>query len=196
MNFKLVLASSSPRRAELLASIGLEFEIVPSGISEEGVSLTGAELVCDLAYKKALKIAGSRPDAIVIGADTVVIRDGVIFGKPPDETGAACMLSELSGVWHEVFTGISVIGRGKQKTEAVLTRVKFRKLNNDVINAYVATGEPMDKAGAYGIQGLGSLLVEEIAGDYYNVMGLPLGRLAEVFSELYGISFINSWKIS
>lgn len=180
----MILASASPRRKELLAFINKDFEIKVSSVDEtlpNGIS--PKEAVEYLSKIKACAIDAG--DDIVIGADTVVAFDDVILGKPCDEDDAVKMLKDLSGRTHSVFTGVTVKQGEKIKTFSVETKVEFFDLTDDEIKRYVATGEPMDKAGAYGIQGFGSLLVKKIDGDYFNVVGLPVSALNRV---------LNDWK--
>ena len=177
---KLILASQSPRRRELLERMGLtEFEIRPAA-GEEVASpdLTPAQLVEELSRQKAREIAlTAEAEDVIIAADTVVAADGRVLGKPHSTQEAQQMLRFLSGRTHTVYTGITVCRGGQELTQHEATDVVFRALTEAEIAAYVATGEPMDKAGAYGIQGRGCVLVEGIRGDYYNVMGLPVCRL-------------------
>lgn len=183
---RIILASGSPRRRELLELLNVNpLEIIPAAGAElPHPELTAAELVRELARAKAAEVARDNPDAIVIGADTVVSVDGTVLGKPADEADAARMLSLLSGRGHEVFTGVAVIKSGAVQSFTERTAVHFRELSTEEIAAYVATGEPLDKAGAYGIQGLGSLFISGIEGDYFNVMGLPLCRLGLILKVL------------
>lgn len=186
---KLILASQSPRRRELLARMGLtEFEIRPA-VGEECAppGLTPAQLVENLSRQKAREIAlTAEANDVIIAADTVVSADGRVLGKPHSRKEAIDMLRFLSGRTHTVYTGITVCRDNRELTQHEATQVVFRPLTDAEINAYVSTGEPMDKAGAYGIQGLGCVLVEGIQGDYYNVMGLPVCRLALMLRE-FGI---------
>jgi len=186
---KLILASQSPRRRELLARMGLtEFEIRPAA-GEENASpdLTPAQLVEELSRQKAREVAlTAEADDVIIAADTVVAADNRVLGKPRSEEDARDMLRFLSGRTHTVYTGITVRRGGQELTQHEATQVVFRPLTDREIAAYVATKEPMDKAGSYGIQGLGCVLVEGIRGDYYNVMGLPVCRLAMMLRE-FGI---------
>ncbi len=176
----LILASSSPRRQHLLRQLGLAFDVLPSGVDEE---LNGSEdpeqHVRTLSLQKA-QAAGRRvSEGIVIGADTIVVLDGHILGKPKDPDQAVSMLQHLSGRTHEVFTGFTLLDRpsGRSVTEVERTLVKFRPLSPPEIRAYVATGSPMDKAGAYGIQDdFGAIFVEGIQGCFYNVVGFPLTK--------------------
>ena len=181
----LILASKSPRRKELLSIITTDFDIIPA-VKEENAdpALSPDEFVKALAVSKAEEIAQTHPDACVIGSDTVVAINGEILGKPKDKADAFRMLSLLSDTSHSVFTGVAVIKDGKIHSFTEETKVKFFPLTEKEINDYIATGEPFDKAGAYGIQNLGALLVEGIDGDYYNVMGLPTGRLYRLLKEL------------
>lgn len=173
----IILASQSPRRQELLKLITSDFEIKVSNVDETlPDKITPKEAVMYLSKIKAEPFADS--DDIVIGADTVVALDGKILGKPKSEENAKEMLRFLSGRTHSVFTGVTLASDKKTKTFAVETKVKFFELTNEEIDAYIKTKEPFDKAGAYGIQGYGSLLVEKIDGDYFNVVGLPVSTLA------------------
>ena len=173
---KIILASQSPRRRELLGQVGLTFEIVSPEVDEAQYGgLPPRELVQTLSREKALDAARRVPaGSLVLGADTVVVLDGQALGKPDGPEGARAMLTALSGRTHEVWTGFTLCRDGAVHTEAVATEVTFRALAPEEIDRYVATGEPLDKAGAYGIQGRGALLVAQIRGDYSNVVGLPL----------------------
>lgn len=184
---RIILASGSPRRRELLSGLGIQgLEIIPAvGEEKRNPALSPAELVMSLSEAKAREVFSKNPGAAVIGADTVVALDGEILGKPKNEKDAFRMLSLLSGRAHEVLTGVTVISpEGHAESGAEITRVRFRALSQSEIEAYIATGEPMDKAGAYGIQGLASLFVEGIDGDYFNVVGLPLCRLGLMLKGL------------
>lgn len=173
----IILASQSPRRQGLLKLITSDFEIKVSNVDETlPDKITPKEAVMYLSKIKAEPFADSND--IVIGADTVVALDGKILGKPKSEENAKEMLRFLSGRTHSVFTGVTLASGKKTKTFAVETKVKFFELTNEEIDAYIKTKEPFDKAGAYGIQGYGSLLVEKIDGDYFNVVGLPVSTLA------------------
>ncbi len=186
---RIILASASPRRRELIENLKIDFEVKTADCEE--ITVPGErpeDTVKRLSLTKARCVAELEgDDAVVIGADTVVAIDGKILGKPADENEAAEMLRLLSGRTHRVYTGLAVVGRGKTVNEYVETEVKFYDLTDSQIKRYIATGEPMDKAGAYGIQKYGSLLVEEIRGDYFNVVGLPVGRLDRVLRENFGI---------
>ncbi len=183
----IVLASASPRRRELLAMLGVEnFKIIPA-VGEELVKpeLTPAEIVCELSLEKAAEVSRlCEASDLIIAADTIVALDGGIMGKPSSKEDAFRMLSKLSGRAHEVFTGVTVMQGKEAFTEYERTSVRFRELTEREIFAYIETGEPMDKAGAYGAQGIGSLFVEGIEGDFFNVMGLPLCRLSKMLEKL------------
>lgn len=182
---QLILASQSPRRQELLRLITPDFMVCPADVDEgliEGVPLS--EEVARLAAAKAQAVAAHHPEAAVIGSDTLVVCDGQALGKPKDERDAQRMLTCLSGRTHEVMTGLALYVPGKPVcTDTVITEVRFAPLDEMEIAAYIQTGEPMDKAGAYGIQGLGARLITGISGDYYSVMGLPVRRLYERMRE-------------
>ena len=178
----VILASQSPRRRQLLGQMGLEFTTQSPEIDESAFHGRDAQdLVETLSREKARWVARQQtPDTLVIGADTVVVLDGAILGKPRDGAEAEAMLAALSGRDHQVFTGVTLCQGDRILTQAEETQVTFRPLTGQEIRQYVSTGEPMDKAGAYGIQGLGGLLVEGIRGDYHNVMGLPICRLGRM----------------
>ncbi|ADL07504.1 Maf family protein [Thermosediminibacter oceani] len=189
---KLILASASPRRRELLAQLGLDFKVIPSGIDETSLTAGPPELVAvRLAEQKAADVAMRAGEGIVIGADTIVVVDDSILGKPKDENDARKMLTRLSGRWHRVYTGIAVIhtASGGKISDYEESRVKFKKLSPREIENYIKTGEPMDKAGGYGIQGKGALLVEKIEGCYYNIVGLPLFKLGAMLSH-FGVEVL------
>ena len=176
---RVVLASASPRRKELLLQAGIRAEILPSHKEERSRAKTPAALVKALSAGKAEDIAAGQPDGtIVIGSDTVVVRDGEILGKPKDPADCKRMLSALSGRMHKVVTGVAIFWDGRSASFSDETQVQFYPLSDAEIDAYAATGEPYDKAGAYGIQGRGALLAAGIHGDFYNVVGLPVARLA------------------
>ncbi|GMA62427.1 Maf family protein [Alicyclobacillus fastidiosus] len=186
---ELILASGSPRRRQLLEMLSLPFQVIVTDADEEiRPSWAPGRAVEELAERK-LAVALSRidvPNTIAIAADTVVVADGTILGKPKDENEAYDMLQRLRGTSHEVFTGVAVYNmqNGKSRTFHEVTRVWMYEKDEDWLRWYIATGEPMDKAGSYAIQGVGSLLVERIEGDYFNVVGLPIGRLALTLEEL------------
>ncbi|HHT73489.1 MAG TPA: septum formation inhibitor Maf [Firmicutes bacterium] len=174
---EIILASKSPRRAQLLRQFGLDFRVAV-GPAQESSYGNPQETAVSNGLNKAVNIAAEYPQALTIGADTVVVLDGRMLGKPSDAQEAEAMLRALSGRAHEVVTGVALCpGLGQARTFAVSTRVKFRPLSEQEIKAYVKTGEPLDKAGAYGIQGMGGLFVEGINGCYFNVVGLPMPRL-------------------
>jgi septum formation protein len=175
--YKLILASNSPRRRYLLKQAGIEFEVIPSTVDEgRAASFDPLQYVRFLSQAKAGEIAAQYPDRWVIGADTIVLIDGKILGKPRDPSEARDMLQRLSGQTHQVYTGFTICCLGLQKhySDVVVTDVTFKNLTNDEIKWYIHTGEPFDKAGAYAIQGLGTFLVERINGSYTNVVGLPV----------------------
>ena len=188
----IVLASQSPRRRELLGRLGLEFRVLAPEIDERmDRSLPPADLVERISLEKAWAAqALAGPEAIVIAADTVVTLDGAVLGKPRDGAGAVRMLSALSGRRHHVYTGLTVLRGDALDTGHEVTEVVFRTLTSPEILAYVSTGEPLDKAGAYGIQGYGALLVEGIRGDYFNVVGLPLCRLGRMLAR-FGVECLR-----
>ena len=182
---RVILASQSPRRRELLALVGIPHTVQPADIDES--YLPGEEPTAHaqrLAREKAAVVAADAPDAIVIGSDTIVVVDGEVLGKPRDEAHAAAMLLRLSGRSHVVMTGIAVRWRSVERSAVEMVGVTFHPLTVQDIQAYIATGEPMDKAGAYGIQGFGATIVERVDGDYFAVMGLPLQRLVRLMAEL------------
>lgn len=190
---KIILASQSPRRKELLERMGIkDFETISPNVDESAFhGLPPEELVRRLSAEKAAAVAGKvGKDAIVIAADTVVALEGAVLGKPADELDAFKMLSALSGVRHQVYTGVTVCRGGEKQTAHEVTDVTFRELSEREIEDYISTGEPMDKAGAYGIQGYGALLIQGISGDYYNVMGLPVCRLSGMLSR-FGVDCLK-----
>ena len=183
----VILASASPRRRELLASVEADFEVIPSPVDESAIDVSGLnpeELVQKLAREKALGVASEDINKPVIGADTVVVVDNMVLGKPRNEAHAAEMLQKLQGRSHRVVSGIAVVYQGAVASRAVSTTVHFSAMTTQQIQAYIATGEPMDKAGAYAIQGLGSLYISGIEGCYFNVVGLSLFALRALLSEL------------
>lgn len=180
----IVLASSSPRRRELLKTAGIDFVIDVEGVEEIPVGNTVAEKVMSLAEQKCLPVYNRRVDDCVIGADTVVAFDDKILGKPKDKEDAKNMLRMLSGREHCVYTGVCIAYKGKTHIFAEKTAVRFFNLTEKEIEDYVNTNEPMDKAGSYGIQGLGCTLVESIEGDYFNVVGLPVAKTVRKLREI------------
>ncbi len=180
----LLLASASPRRAELLRTAGIPFVCEPSRAGELPVGSRPPEaLAVENARRKASEVSARFPGRLTLGADTVVVLDGHTLGKPTDRDDAARMLRALSGRTHEVMTGVCLTDGKTVRTDLCVTRVRFRELGGDRIARYVATGECDDKAGAYGIQGRGGLLVEGIEGDYFNVVGLPLCRIDKMLDD-------------
>lgn len=186
MNPSIVLASQSPRRAELLRMLGFQFDVVPADIDETYFNHESGPVHAErLAREKAELISNLRPDAIVIGSDTVVVLGDDVLGKPRSKEEAVEMLLRLQGRTHFVATGIAVAVPGHQLSHSIETvDVKFRSFDRRRAEAYVETGEPMDKAGAYGIQGYGASLVEWVRGDYFAVMGLPLQRMIMMLERL------------
>lgn len=176
-----ILASQSPRRRKLLAQLGLPFEVHPSHVDENAINHhSPAQLVQQLALEKARVVAARFPEALTLGADTLVVLDGEVLNKPADAAEARTMLRRLSGRTHTVYTGIALVHPASQRqiTDYEATQVTFASLTDAEINAYVATGSPLDKAGAYGIQDdYGAVFIRRIEGDYYNIVGLPLHRL-------------------
>lgn len=191
---KFVLASQSPRRHELLRTLGIDFRIVIDNSPEMAdLSKQPAEIVQELAQQKAKNVfTQCQNGEIILAADTVVVFNGNVLGKPSDKDSARNMLSTLSAHTHEVYTGICIIDTecGKECTDYECTQVTFKKLTDYEIENYIFTGEPMDKAGAYGIQGLGALFVEKISGDYFNVMGLPLCKLGKILNTAFAIPLL------
>ena len=182
---KLILASASPRRSEILRSAGFPFDVFVSDADESlPQGLSCAEAVRLLAERKAAAVAERFPNDFVLGADTVVELDGLLLGKPKDEKEAAAMLRKLSGRVHAVHTGVCLLSPRGRLTDADRTLVEFYPLSEEEVEAYVRTGEPMDKAGAYGIQGRGALLVRRIDGDFYSVMALPVAKVGRMLREM------------
>ena len=189
MSEVIVLASGSPRRRQLLEMVGLEFRVVPPDVDEAlGPAEQAEGYVTRLAREKATTVAGRERGAVVLAADTTVVLRGAIFGKPTTPEAAVAMLRRLEGRKHQVMTAVAVARDGRVEHALDVTDVTFRPLTDAQIAAYVATGEPLDKAGAYAIQGKGATLVEGIRGDFFGVMGLPL-RLALDLLERFGVSY-------
>lgn len=186
-NARLILASKSPRRSELLRQAGITFDIIPSRFKEESMPMMDdpVRYVGMLSRAKALEVAATHPDRWVIGADTIVLSNGLVLGKPEDSESARTMLSRLSGRTHQVYTGftISCLSRHRELTDVVCTDVSFKTLAPAEIAWYIHTGEPFDKAGAYAIQGQGAFLVRRINGSYTNVVGLPVCEVIERLLE-------------
>ena len=191
MERRLILASESPRRQELLRRIGLDFDIIPSRIEEEFIAgESSVDHVLRLAQAKALEIGNRYPDRWVIAADTIVHIDDTVLGKPKDREEVLEMLRRLSGREHWVVTGFSVLHLGKNKgdKQAVRTAVKMMELKPALMDWYVGTGEPFDKAGGYAIQGIGGFMIESIRGSYTNVVGLPLCELIRMLCRLEALT--------
>lgn len=184
---RLVLASASPARADLLRQIGFRFDVVPSRISEDTASdADPSKTVETLALAKAQHVACMERDAVIIAADTVIVLDGTVLGKPLDAEDARTMLRRMSGRWHQVVSGLAVVDAPSGRLAACheATCVRMAELSPEFVDGYVSTGEPLGKAGAYAIQGRGALLVDRIVGCYFNVMGLPVARLRELLSRV------------
>ena len=187
---KIILASGSPRRRALLQELGLDFTIYKPDVDEKILNHESPENLCErLSRLKAAAGAVVFPDSIIIAADTIVVIDNKILGKPHNREDAFNMLMTLQGRTHEVLTGLTICENHKILSHVEHTRVKFRQLNESEIRAYISTGESDDKAGAYAVQGVGSLLVERLEGDYFNVVGLPVCRLGLMLYE-FGINLL------
>ncbi|MBY0089124.1 nucleoside triphosphate pyrophosphatase [Brevibacillus brevis] len=185
-NVPLILASSSPRRRELLQTLGLSFTVITSDVDETiAEHLSASEVVEELSLRKAKEVASRLTEGVVLGSDTVVVLDDQILGKPVDEMDAYRMLSMLQGQEHTVYSGVALIDveTGRAEVSHSLTHVRIRALTEQEIKSYIATGEPMDKAGSYAIQGIGATLVEGITGDYFTVVGLPLGLTSTLLTR-------------
>ena len=184
-DLRVILASSSPRRRDLLDLIGIQHEVQPATVDETQLDDERPGVYAErLARAKAAVIADGNPDSLVIAADTIVVVDGDVLGKPRDEDDASQMLARLSGRTHVVITGVAVALEGRMVSTTEEVSVTFRDLGQEEIESYIATAEPMDKAGAYGIQGYGATIVRRVEGDYFAVMGLSLVRLVELLAEL------------
>ncbi len=183
---ELILASASPRRAELLSMLGLSFRVVPADLSEELLPDETPEVHVErLSREKAARVREDHPDGLIVAGDTIVVLEGVVLGKPEDEAAAVRMLMTLQSRTHTVMSGIAVGSPGEVIRSAVeCTEVTFRGMDEEEARAYVATGEPLDKAGAYGIQGLGASLVLSVRGDYFAVVGLPIPALLRVLESV------------
>ena len=190
---RIILASQSPRRRELLTQIGLKFEVIPSTVEEVITSANPVEVVQELAQQKArdvAQVAGremAKDSLLVIGADTIVVYEGKILGKPEDKEDAVRMLTMLQGKEHSVYTGVALLSGEQEIVFAEETRVQMCPMTPEEILWYVNTGEPMDKAGAYGIQGLCARFIRQIQGDYNNVVGLPVGRIYQELKKEEGV---------
>lgn len=188
----LILASQSPRRRDLLAMLGLEFTVVTADIDETmDSSLSVEDAVAAVCKRKAMAVAETHPHDTIIAADTIVVVDGKVLGKPHSPEEAKEMLRSLSGRSHTVMTAFCLWEKGRAVTHVEQTHLRFKPLSQEEINAYVATGSPLDKAGAYGIQDQASIFVEALEGDYYNVMGLPVCALVKALRK-NGIEVLGS----
>ncbi|ADH60607.1 maf protein [Thermoanaerobacter mathranii subsp. mathranii str. A3] len=190
---KIVLASKSPRRRELLSNLGLDFEVVESNVKEFSREKQPSRYVMDLSFNKAMSVAKKlSEEAIVIGADTVVVIGDKILGKPKDRNEAYVMLKKLQGKAHTVYTGITIVRTYdfKYVSDFEKTKVWIRKLQDEEIFNYIDTGEVYDKAGAYAIQGVGALIVEKIEGDYFNVVGLPISKLFDILKREFDVRLL------
>ncbi|AAC07569.1 Maf family protein [Aquifex aeolicus] len=181
---RVILASTSPRRSQILSLLGIEFEVIPAKVEEEVIPGKPVLTARKLAKEKALSVWRENRDAVVIGADTLVFLGNEIIGKPKDEKDAVNILKKLSGKWHSVVTALCVYSPEKVFLTHDIAKVKFRELSKEEIISYVKSGEPMDKAGAYGVQGFGATIVERIHGNFYTVMGLPIVKLYKILREL------------
>lgn len=179
----VILASNSPRRKELLSLMGIAYTPFVSNADETMLG-TPSERVCGISQRKALAVADAYKDAIILAADTLVY-DRAVLGKPKDEEDAFAMLSALSGHWHDVYTGVSIYTprNGRMDTQAEKTRVHFYPMSDEEIRAYIATGEPMDKAGAYAVQGMGGMYIDRLEGSFSNVVGLPMHLVRTMLAD-------------
>lgn len=199
MNERIILASASPRRAELMRRAGIPFTVLPTETDETlDAPLPPGEAALVISQRKAVRAAEMvDTPAIIIAADTVVYADGLLLGKPADAADAYGMLNRLQGRWHTVVTGVTLVKRGEAGPDMCsfteTAQVYMRALTADEIHAYIATGEVFDKAGAYGVQEKGSVLIERINGDYYTVMGLPMAALYKALRDM-GIAVAQFWK--
>lgn len=187
----IILASASPRRKEILENANVKFDVVKSTIDEVILNQElPSQVVMRLAFEKCMDIASKNENDLVIGADTIVVLDDIILGKPKDKEDATSMIKKLSGKTHQVITGISLVNLNVNKKiiDYVVSNVKFKDLSEEDIKDYIQTNESLDKAGAYGIQGYGAILVEEIQGDYFNIVGLPISRLSDLLKKHFSIN--------
>lgn len=190
----IILASGSPRRKEILENTNLQFSVITSDIDERIFeNEEPIQLVLRLAFEKCMSVAQNNPSDLVIGADTIVVLDNEILGKPKDEEEAFNMLSKLSNREHQVITGMSIVNLENEKkiVDYAISNVKFKKLTDQDIKDYINTKECLDKAGSYGIQGYGALLVEEIKGDYFNIVGLPISKLSDILKINFDINLFK-----
>ena len=190
---EIILASGSPRRRELLRSLGWKFRVIVPEIDESIGKESPLQAVERLAMEKARAVSGMFHEDLVIAADTIVVIEGRILGKPENSSRAIEMLSMLNNRTHEVITGLAVCWGSSRSVSSEITKVTFRKMNTSDLSTYVSTGEGLDKAGAYAIQGRGSLLVKNISGCYFNVVGLPLFRLSKIMEDM-GLSLSIQWR--
>lgn len=195
----IILASASPRRKEILENASVKFEVMASCIEE--LTLDGespCQMVMRLAFEKGMYIASRKKSDLIISADTIVVIDNTVLGKPENEIEARKMITSLSGRTHQVITGISLINldNNKKIIDYVISNVKFKNLSEEDINDYIRTKESLDKAGAYGIQGYGALLVDEIQGDYFNIVGLPISRLSDLLKKHFNINLFMEGDVS
>jgi septum formation protein len=192
MTRRIILASASPGRSELLRRTGLVFEVVPSKCDEETEAATPEDHVRQLALRKARAVSERHPDALVIAADSVAELDGCILGKPDSPEGARLMLGRLSGRFHRLLTGLAIVDgpTGKTYDGAEATLVHMRQLSSGEIDAYVRSGEPLEKSGSYELQGLGATIIDRIEGDFSNVVGLPMAHLAQAL-ERFGVHVLT-----
>ncbi|CEJ72551.1 Maf-like protein [[Clostridium] sordellii] len=187
----IILASGSPRRREILANTNAKFDVLTSDVDERIFKFEEpTQLVLRLAFEKCMDIAINNPESLVIGADTIVVLDNEILGKPKNEDEAFDMLSKLSNREHQVITGMSIVNieNNKKIVDYTISNVKFKNLTDQDIRDYISTGECLDKAGSYGIQGYGALLVKEIQGDYFNIVGLPISKLSDILKSNFNIN--------
>ena len=181
----VVLASASPRRSDVLAMLGLSFSVVPADVEERrGAGEAPGDYVERLAREKALAVSPAHPGALKIAGDTIVVLKGHVLEKPSDRAEAAAMLAALSGRAHQVYSGLALAWNGKVVSRVARARVRFREVERTFIESYVQTGEPLDKAGAYGIQGCGAAMIESVEGDYYTVVGLSVAAFVNLLGEL------------
>lgn len=195
---RIVLASKSPRRKEILQNLGIEFEVITAETDESSDIKDPCLLVCELSKRKGnavFELLASKEDTLVISSDTVVTLDGMILGKPKSKQDAKNMLKKLSARSHKVVSGVTLIYNNQTLTDYEVTEVKFAELNDEIIAKYVDTNEPMDKAGSYAVQGLASLMIEGINGCYFNVVGFPVHKFASMLSQIgidpYKITKLN-----
>lgn len=195
----IILASASPRRKEILENVNLKFTVQSSHIEEVVLeNEPPKDLVMRLAFEKCMDVAKKNPNALVIGADTIVALDNNILGKPKDEHHAYKMIKSLSNKKHEVITGISLINLSlnKKVTDYVVSEVTFKDLSEETIKDYIKTKESLDKAGAYGIQGYGALLVDSIKGDYFNIVGLPISKIGDLLKYNFNVNLFMEGDLS